>query len=508
MNGSDLKKEFGDYQTPALFAESVCNLLHNELQVKPETVIEPTSGLGNFINAALNSFPTIKEIIGLEINAEYCDECIQRISDERVHIVNDNFFTYQIEQHIGNGETLFLGNPPWATNSELNFNLPEKENFKRLSGTDAITGASNFDICEYIILKLIEKSVDKNVAIAMLCKTSVARNVLLELDRNDTCIDAVKMYNFNTSKVFSISASACMLYIKMSTSNSKCRECEVYDIEEPKLICGRISFQNGKLSNLNDNVLDLDGKCAIEWRQGVKHDCAGVMELEKEGEHCYKNKNKEEVELEDSLIFPLMKSSLFKKPVINSDFKKYVIVTQKKTREDTDYIEKVAPKTWKYLCERKDAFDSRKSSIYKGAPAFSMFGVGDYSYAEYKVGISGFYKKPLFVLLYNENKKEQPIMVDDTSYFLSFDNYSDAYTCMLLLNSSRVQKFLLSISFQDAKRPYTKKVLQRLDFNKCVQNISFKELVDAEKELALPESITEEMYSSFINYVVGLKNAG
>ena len=74
-------------------------------------------------------------------------------------------------------------------------------------------------------------------------------------------------------------------------------------------------------------------------------------------------------------------------------------------------------------------------------------------------------------------------MVDDTSYFLSFDNYSDAYTCMLLLNSSRVQKFLLSISFQDAKRPYTKKVLQRLDFNKCVHNIAFGELVATEKEL-------------------------
>ena len=26
MNGSDLKKEFGDYQTPDSFAEIVCNL--------------------------------------------------------------------------------------------------------------------------------------------------------------------------------------------------------------------------------------------------------------------------------------------------------------------------------------------------------------------------------------------------------------------------------------------------------------------------------------------------
>lgn len=343
----------------------------------------------------------------------------------------------------------------------MNFNLPEKENFKRLSGTDAITGASNFDICEYIILKLIEKSIDKKVAIAMLCKTSVARNVLLELDRNDTCVDFVKMYNFNSAKVFGISASACLLFIKMSTANVKCR------------------------------------------------DCAGVMELEKKVIIVIGIRmNKEEIELEETLVFPLIKSSSFKTPIICSEFKKFVIVTQKKAREETDYIRQLAQKTWEYLCGRKALFDSRKSSIYKGAPAFSMFGVGDYSYAEYKVGISGFYKKPLFSLLYNEDRIEQPIMVDDTSYFLSFDKYSDAYTCMLLLNSSRVQEFLLSISFQDAKRPYTKKVLQRLDFTKCIELITFEELVNAEKELNLPKTITEDMYTKFGNYIIGLKNAG
>lgn len=507
MNGSN-KKEFGDYQTPDYFAMKVCDLLKNGLHLDPKLIIEPTSGVGNFLNAALETFEKVEKAIGLEINAKYCAKCKKRIVDTRLQVINNNFFSYQIEQHMEDKETLFIGNPPWAMNSDLNFNLPEKENFKRLSGTDAITGASNFDICEYIILKLIEKSVNKNVAIAMLCKTSVARNILLELDRNDICVDTVRMYNFNSTKVFGISAPACMLYIKMSTTNTKCRECEVFEIDTPDMMCRKIVFQNGKLSNLNDGVLDLDGKCVIEWRQGVKHDCAGVMELEKKGEHCYKNKKKEEVELEDSLIFPLMKSSSFKKPIINSDFKKYVIVTQKKVREETNYIEELAPKTWKYLCDRKDAFDSRKSSIYKGAPAFSMFGVGDYSYAEYKVGISGFYKKPLFALLYNREKIEQPIMVDDTSYFLSFDNYSDAYTCMLLLNCDRVQKFLLSISFQDAKRPFTKKVLQRLDFNKCIKNITFEELEETEHILKLPKKITTEMYAEFIKFVADMKKAG
>lgn len=506
MNGNELKKEFGDYQTPDFFAETVCNLLRDKLHITPEVVIEPTSGLGNFLLASLNSFQSIKQAYGLEINAEYCEACRKRILDARLKIINDNFFSYQIEQHIGEEETLFVGNPPWATNSELNFNLPEKENFKRLSGTDAITGASNFDICEYIILKLIEKSINKKVAIAMLCKTSVARNVLLELDRNDTCIDSVKMYNFNSSKVFGISAPACLLFIKMSTTNVKCRDCEVYDIDNPDVIKGHIMFEKGRLSNSNEDVADLEGTCSIEWRQGVKHDCAGVMELEKKGDNCYRNKNKEEIELEETLVFPLMKSSSFKNPIICSEFKKFVIVTQKKARDETDYIKQLAPKTWEYLCDRKELFDSRKSSIYKGAPAFSMFGIGDYSYAEYKVGISGFYKKPLFSLLYNEDRIEQPIMVDDTSYFLSFDNYSDAYTCMLLLNSSRVQEFLLSISFQDAKRPYTKKVLQRLDFTKCIELITFEELVNTEKELNLPEIITEDMYNKFGNYIIGLKN--
>lgn len=508
MNGNELKKEFGDYQTPYLFAESVCNLLRDKLYLKPDVIIEPTSGIGNFLNASLNVFKEVKGIIGIEINAEYCEKTQKDIHDKRVQVINSNFFDYPLEQHIGEETTLFLGNPPWATNSELNFNLPEKENFKGLSGTDAITGASNFDICEYIILKLLTKAIGKNVSIAMLCKTSVARNVLLEIDRNDICVDAVKMYKFNSAKVFGISAPACLLYIKMSISDVRCRECDIYEMDNPDFIQEKIFFQKGKLRHFDKEVTDLEGISVIEWRQGVKHDCAGVMELEKKGDNCYENKNKEDIELEDLLVFPLIKSSFFKKPIIKDNFKKYVIVTQKKVREETQYIENLAPKTWKYLCARKNVFDSRKSSIYKGAPAFSMFGVGDYSYADYKVGISGFYKTPLFALLYNEKNVEQSVMVDDTSYFLSFDNYSNAYTCMLLLNSPKVQDFLLSISFQDAKRPYTKKILQRLDLNKCIEKITFDELIDTEKELSLPNTITQEMYIAFSDYIVELKNVG
>lgn len=93
-----------------------------------------------------------------------------------------------------------------------------------------------------------------------------------------------------------------------------------------------------------------------------------------------------------------------------------------------------------------------------------MFGIGDYSYAQYKVGVSGFYKKPLFsVLVSNDNR---PVMTDDTSYFICLPTYDTAYTAMLILNSEKVQQFLLTIAFLDAKRPFTKKCLDKLTFIK------------------------------------------
>lgn len=71
------------------------------------------------------------------------------------------------------------------------------------------------------------------------------------------------------------------------------------------------------------------------------------------------------------------------------------------------------------------------------------------------------------------------------------------YVCMVLLNTHYVQDFLYSISFQDAKRPYTKKVLQRLDFKKVVESIPLYELEETEKNLKLKKYLNQNMYNQF-----------
>lgn len=494
MNG---KREYGDYQTPVYFAEKVCKYLKNIRHIQPSAIIEPTCGKGNFLKSSL--LFDADEYYGIEINPEYCKQCEEYIQNDKVQIINSDFFSFSSKKLIKDmHQTLIIGNPPWVTNSKLSKlgsnNLPIKTNFKKLKGIDAITGASNFDICEYIILQLVNEYKNTNTVISMLCKTSVARNVFKELKRNCITFKTFDILEFDATKVFGINASACILLIYFTEKNISSDVCNVYDFEYPERIKFQFSYLDGRFySNLNKPTEDFDGHCCFEWRQGVKHDCSKIMELTMNN-GILQNGLKKNVKIEKDIVFPLVKSSMFKKPII-CDFSKYVIVTQKKIREDTKYLKYSVPETWNYLNQYMELFEKRKSSIYRGAPPFSMFGIGEYSYAQYKVGISGFYKEPLFSLLYSDNN--QPVMTDDTSYFICFDNYDMAYVAMLLLNSEKVHKFLKSIAFLDAKRPYTKKVLERLDFGKIVSTLTFNEITKTEQNLNLTPYVSCSMYDAF-----------
>lgn len=493
MNG---KREFGDFQTPADFANNICLYLKNVRGLTPAAVVEPTCGKGSFLKSAL--IFDAEEYYGIEINEEYCEYSRAALTDKRVSIINADFFAFDLKRLSSKEPVLLIGNPPWVNNSYLSSlsstNLPQKANIKGLKGIDAITGASNFDICEFIILKLIETYKNTNAAIAMLCKTAVARNIFIEMKRRHISFSCCDIVEFDASKVFDVSASACLLFIQLSSEAVSASVCNVTSIDSPEKVNKTLGYVNSQLySDVSSMAYDFDGHCCFEWRQGVKHDCSSVMELSKRNGDLF-NANNERVDIEQDIVYPLVKSSMFKTPII-SDFTKYVIVTQKRVREDTCYIKAKLPKTWRYLEENIELFRRRKSSIYTGAPEFSMFGVGDYSYARYKVGVSGFYKEPLFSVMYMSSGK--PVMTDDTCYYIGFPTYNDAYVAMLYLNCARTQSFLKSISFSDAKRPFTKAVLERIDFSKLVQDISFIELRETENKFRLEAYITEQMMRQF-----------
>ena len=299
MSGND-KREFGDYQTPIDFCEQVCDyLIDSGLVNCPKVILEPTCGIGNFLQAASRKFSGTT-VFGVEINEQYVNEARQAVP--LANVFNKDIFCFDTRTIIAENDILIIGNPPWATNSNLNHNLPKKSNFKGLRGIEAITGSSNFDICEYIILQLLEQYRGTDSTICMLCKTSVARNIILEIARKGIIVQKLQMLNFDSNKVFGVSVAACVLIVKLSSDLDcvSCDECEIKDFDSLETI-DTLRISKGRLCS-GTTISDLEGKCQMVWRQGVKHDCGKVMELDKKGDVLV-NKFNSSVSIEPDLYF-------------------------------------------------------------------------------------------------------------------------------------------------------------------------------------------------------------
>lgn len=183
------------------------------------------------------------------------------------------------------------------------------------------------------------------------------------------------------------------------------------------------------------------------------------MELHFGDDGAMRNQLGETVDIEDTRVFPLLKCSDLAHG--RSTPVRRVLVPQDRVGEDTRPLEHFAPRTWKYLLLHQALLDARKSSIYGDQPPFSIFGVGDYSFAPWKVAVSGMHPVPRFVAV--GPVQGRPVLLDDTSYFLSFADEPTALLVSAILNSKPCLEFLESLVFRDAKRPITADILRRLN---------------------------------------------
>jgi hypothetical protein len=471
MSSHDRKTrlEYGDFQTPPALAEMVCRKLV-ELNVNPTTIIEPTCGVGNFIQAAALSFPSAAKIIGVDINQNYLKEVRlnkQLFQDERCNIFHGDFFQFDWESLVNQytDRLLVLGNFPWVTNSQQGTirseNLPKKNNFQNHIGLDAITGKSNFDISEWMLIQAVQWLQKRDADLAMLCKTSTARKLLNYLHSQKLYIADCATYTIDAKKYFNANVDACLLVCKFD-AHSRNYFCDVFSSLESSEY-HRIGYHNNLLVKDIDAFSKLSDLYAVDsgtkWRSGVKHDCSSVMEFRKI-DNYFVNKLGEVADIEETYLFPLIKGSGVAQNRINAS-DRYMLITQKFIGESTENIQTIAPKTGRYLESRGQYLDNRKSKIYQNNPRFAIFGVGDYTFKPWKIAIGGLYKKLEFRLI--GEIADKPVVFDDTVYFLSFDDEGVARQTFELLNSPIAINFYSSIVFWDEKRPLKSSVLNCLN---------------------------------------------
>src|SRR3989454_6473108 len=261
---------------------------------------------------------------------------------------------------------------------------------------------------------------------------------------------------------FAAAVDACLLVCDFMPE-VRSTHCGVHGSLQEEACASTFGFREGRL------VADVSGYERLkflsgppephQWRSGIKHDCAEVMELRKKGQ-AYQNGLGEAVEIEPHCLYPMLKSSQLAKGSPSGP-DRWMLVPQRFIDEDTASIRHAAPKTWEYLQRHAVRLDRRLSSIYKGRPQFSIFGVGEYSFARWKVATSAFYKKLEFRVVGPMAGK--PVVFDDTCYFLACQSQAEAECLAQLLNSRPASEFYNSLVFWDAKRPITIEILRQLD---------------------------------------------
>ncbi|MFH1268701.1 MAG: SAM-dependent DNA methyltransferase, partial [Planctomycetota bacterium] len=315
----------------------------------------------------------------------------------------------------------------------------------------------------------------RNATMAMLCKTAVARKVLEHAWRHEVGLGSAEMYLIDAKASFGASVDACLLVCSFSDS-ARSHDSTVYGNISAERPTGTIGYHEGRLIadvNAYERSKHLQAEDAYPWRSGIKHDCAKVMELYREGER-YRNGFHELVELEGEHVYPMLKGSDVARGRAESP-KRWMLVTQRNVGEDTAAIRDRSPRTWEYLQSHADRLNRRGSSIYRKRPPFSIFGVGEYAFAPWKIAISGLHKKLEFVPVGSFAGK--PVVLDDTCYFLPCETEREAHGITGLLNSGTAREFFSAFIFWDAKRPVTAEVLRRLDLMALARELGREALV-------------------------------
>jgi hypothetical protein len=478
------KWQFGDFQTPDKLAGEVLKTLRLNHKISPKVIIEPTCGKGSFVRASLNEFIDSK-VIGLDINGKYIEETNLSISEylnsENATIHQSDFFNTDWESLISNlsGDILIVGNPPWVTSSELSVlnskNLPLKSNFQNRRGIEAITGSGNFDISEWMFLQYVEWLSKREGTIAVLCKYSVARKVIRQVKKKSGNRFSGYIYLIDAKAYFGASVEACLCILSTNLNSSNI-DYEVYEDLKAKKASYSIGERDGLI--IRDTVKYEKWRHLVSqdlkylWRSGIKHDCSKVMELERVQDTLFQNGFGLKYTLEENYLYPLLKSS----DVSNGRTlccRKLVLITQKSVGEDTSVIQDKAPKTWQYLLEYEEYLKNRKSSIYKNKPLYSVFGVGSYSFKDWKIAISGLYKRLSFCLVKPLDGKS--VIFDDTVNFLSFETEEEAKFIFGLVTSNPSLELLDSMIFWDEKRPITIDILRRLSLKAVAKEMGVLE---------------------------------
>jgi len=196
------------------------------------------------------------------------------------------------------------------------------------------------------------------------------------------------------------------------------------------------------------------GDCEHDIRHGVKDDAKDVYSIDRSRLG----------ELEHDQIYPYIRSKhVVKYGLFGYDL--HLVPIRTANEDNESELKNDCPKTYEYLESNRRTLENRSSRWLKQGTFYNLFGLGEYTWSDYKVVWCRLGFKPQFAVVSTVEDQvlgEKMVVPGDHFMFISTDDEREAYFLCGLLNSSIYQKSIEGIA-SDGKSSLSKAVISRLE---------------------------------------------
>lgn len=513
----EVRLALGEYYTP----RGVADLAVDGLDVAdPDaTVLDPGCGSGVFLTACLDRKlagiaddapqarldAAVSSVVGIDLNPvavksaklAYCASLFDELASAGVDeievpvfltdalgLMREDELRYDGETTTEGFDTL-VGNPPWVPwerlPSQIKTRLRERYvddlGLQPHEGAVARLGHNNDDLAVPFVWICLHRYLRAGGTASFVLKRDIMRGaagaVLRRLQVGDRPLSVDHVHDLAGLEPFpEVGANAAIYRFAADTDPVFPIETTVWrstDGSSPDYGTGSTLRETATRHQTEVRPLDPDdpttawiradaeraalGECAHDIRHGLKDDANAVFGLDREDLDA----------LEPDRVYPYVKSRHVRKyGLTGHDLR---LVPAEKAGEDNEsWLREECPRTYDYLSAHRETLLDRASSWLDKGPFYSVFGLGEYTWADYKIAWCRLGFKPDFAVISTRDDPdlgEQQVIPGDHYMFVATDHRETAHFLCALLNSAPYQRTLRDIS-SNGKASLSKSVVSEL----------------------------------------------
>jgi adenine-specific DNA-methyltransferase len=378
-----------------------------------------------------------------------------------------------------------VGNPPWIpwqrvpepVKDGLQERYVEELGLQPHRGMDALLGHSNDDLAVPFVWVCIHRYLRSGGDAAFVLKRDSMRGpagaVLRRLAVGDRSLALARVHDFGAVDPFpEVGANAAVYTFRADADHSFPIPTTVWTAAagtRPQY--GSLAAMRESLTTRETELRPLDpgdptsawvsadaergalGECRHDIRHGLKDDANDVFGLDRATLD----------DVESALVYPYIRSRHVRKYGLTGHDLRLVPMDAAGSDNET-WLRETHPRTYEYLRGHRDELEGRSSSWLDDGAFYSVFGLGEYTWAPYKVVWCRLGFKPHFTVASTRSDPdlgEKLVIPGDHYMFIATDEAETAHALCALLNSAPYQRTLRDIT-SEGKASLSKAVVSEL----------------------------------------------